>query len=498
MKINAWGTTDVGKTRDHNEDNYLVDEGINLYVVADGMGGHAAGEVASSIAAETVRDAVIKNRDLIESYVKGDDTVQKYDIAQVLEHAVQAACSDIFQKAQNEPEKKGMGTTLSLLLIAGERGFVAHVGDSRIYLIRQNNVHQITEDHSLINHLLRKGRLKRSEIESSPYAQYKNAVTRAVGVYESVEVDSLDFDILAGDRFLLCSDGLSAYLNEENIKGVFSANKPEAVPNAFVQLANNGGGHDNITAVTIYALTDEEGAAARRAVDVRLRMEVMAGMPLFAHLGYKELVRVMNITRVREYEPGEIIIQEGEPGDELLLVLDGTVDLLKEGAYITSFKRGDHFGEMALVDRSPRSATASARDKARLLVIKQNDFYKILSKEPEISVKLLWSFVKVLTDRLRQTTSQLSGERLIARAEDMSDEVDMCEEAKSFNMSDDKVEKPKEKKAEVQGGENPEHEETLNNTDATTSNLEDGRQDVDSGEASGGVEDSENETKGSS
>jgi len=437
MIIKAWGTTDVGKTRDHNEDNYLVDEEIDLYVVADGMGGHAAGEVASSIAAETVRDAVIKNRDLIESYVMGDDAVQKYDIAQILEHAVQAACSDIFQRAQNEPEKKGMGTTLSLLLIAGERGFVAHVGDSRIYLIRQNQVHQITEDHSLINHLIRKGRLKRSEIEDSPYAQYKNAVTRAVGVYESVEVDSLDFDILAGDRFLLCSDGLSAYLEDDNIKGVFESNKPEKVPSAFVQLANNGGGHDNITAVIVHALTDEEGSAARRAVDVRLRMEIMAKMPLFSHLKYKELVRVLNITRVRKYKPKDVIIREGEPGDELLVVLDGKVDLTKDGAYITSFERGAHFGEMALVDKSPRSATAIAHNEARLLVIRQDDFYKVLSKEPELSVKLLWSFVKVLTERLRQTTSQLSGERLMARAEDLSEEVDICEETQEDTQHED-------------------------------------------------------------
>ena len=154
-------------------------------------------------------------------------------------------------------------------------------------------------------------------------------------------------------------------------------------------------------------------------------------MPLFAHLSYKELVRVMSITRVRSYDPKEVVIKEGEPGDELMLVLDGTIDLLKDTAYITSFERGDHFGEMALVDKRPRSATALARDEARLLIIKQEDFYRILAKEPELSVKLLWSFVKVLTERLRQTTTQLSGERLVATAEDLSDEVDLCEEASS-------------------------------------------------------------------
>src|SRR5438477_3417640 len=188
LETRFWAATDTGKQRDHNEDNFLVDKKLNLFVVADGMGGHAAGEVASQIAVHEVSRVVRENADVIGRFVEQHDVNARQEILAVMEHAVQTACASIYHRGQQEPDKRGMGTTTSALLIAGDRGFIAHVGDSRIYLLRQNQVHQLTEDHSLINELVRRGKLKRDEIDTSPYAKYKNAVTRAVGAYESVEV----------------------------------------------------------------------------------------------------------------------------------------------------------------------------------------------------------------------------------------------------------------------------------------------------------------------
>ena len=204
--IHFWAATDVGRVRDHNEDNFLVDKALNLFVVADGMGGHAAGEVASAVAVQTLRDVVSRNKDLIDAYREGSQIASSRDITSLLEHAVQKACAEIYTKAQDDPEKRGMGTTLSALLVINNRGFIAHVGDSRIYLLRGGRVVQLTEDHSLVNELIKRGKLTEAQAETSPY---KNAVTRAVGVYESVEVDTIDFDVLPGDQFLLASDGLT-------------------------------------------------------------------------------------------------------------------------------------------------------------------------------------------------------------------------------------------------------------------------------------------------
>src|SRR3569623_3274281 len=191
-------------------------------MVADGMGGHAAGEVASSIAVHESRDAANNKKDQIDRYRGDHPGVQPYEILQGLEHAVQEACGAVFRRAQAEPDKRGMGTTATVLMIAGTgdhlRGFIAHVGDSRVYLARQNQVHVLTEAHSLLNEHVRRGKLNREQIETSPYKQYKNAVTRAVGVSGSVEVDTFDFDILPGDRFLIASDGMYAYIPSDAIR----------------------------------------------------------------------------------------------------------------------------------------------------------------------------------------------------------------------------------------------------------------------------------------
>src|SRR6186713_1085570 len=293
------------------------------------MGGHAAGEVASSITVHQVRDAVYANRDLVERFKAGDPEVQAVELLQVLEHAIQDACGTVYNRAQAEPEKRGMGTTTSVLLIAGApgrlRGFIAHVGDSRIYLARQGQCHQLTEDHSLMNELVRRGKIRREEFESSPYKQFKNAVTRAVGVYASVEVDTFDFDILPGDRFLLCSDGMYVYLDEENLPATLSEGEVEEVPRELIERANRGGGHDNITAVLVRVGDDAPAELGERAVEVSLKIEVLKGMQLFRYLSYKELVRVMNITETREFAEQEAIIREGEPGDAMYVLLTGSV-----------------------------------------------------------------------------------------------------------------------------------------------------------------------------
>ena len=421
MQIDFWAATDCGKTRDHNEDNFLVDKKLRVFVVADGMGGHAAGEVASSLCVRKVRDAVAESRDLIERFAGGDRTVDRGEVLRLLERAVQTSCSAIYERAKREPEKRGMGTTCSLLMLVGDRGFIAHVGDSRIYLTRQGQVHQLSEDHSLVNELVRRGKLKLEDIDSSPYKDYKNAVTRAVGVYESVEVDTLDFDVLPGDQFLLCSDGLHAYLDDKNILGTLAREDVKDVTKAFIELANSGGGHDNITNVVIRVLPAEQGD--QRSQELNLKIEVLKGMPIFRYLNYKELVRVMNITEVRMYKEHELIIKEGTPGEELFILLEGQVRLHKDETYIASIKRGDHFGEMALLDRGPRSASASAETDARLLLIRRKDFYDIIKNESKLSVKLLWSFLQVLTQRLRKTTADLSGARFEASLPDLTEEA---------------------------------------------------------------------------
>jgi serine/threonine protein phosphatase PrpC/CRP-like cAMP-binding protein len=424
VELKFFAATDIGRQRDHNEDNYLVDPKLKVFVVADGMGGHAAGEVASQISVHEVSRVVRENADVIERYAAQHDVNGRQEILAVMEHAVQTACASIYHRGQAEPDKRGMGTTTSALLIAGDRGFIAHVGDSRIYLLRQGQVHQLTEDHSLINELVRRGKLKRDEIDSSPYSKYKNAVTRAVGAYESVEADTLDFEVLPGDHFLLCSDGLHHYLKDSDVPEILTTDDIADAPKTLVALANAGGGHDNITAVVVRVEAGAAAdAAAARASDLANRVDVLKRMSLFKHLTYKEIMRLLNVLVVRDYKPGEKIIQEQTEGEELFIILSGKVRLHKDDAFITFLERGAHFGEMALVDRSKRSASATADEPSRALMLRRRDFYEIIRKEPTLATKLLWSFVQVLTERLRKTTADLSGARLEAQAVDLSEDV---------------------------------------------------------------------------
>ncbi len=410
-----WPVTDVGRVRDHNEDSFLVDKKLNLFIVADGMGGHAAGEVASQIASRTVRDVLARERDMLHEFEAGQ--VGRTDVLRLLESAVQQACTAVFSEGQKDESKRGMGTTLDALVLIGSRGFIAHVGDSRVYLYRQGAVHQLTEDHSLINELLRRGRLSREQIEK---LQYKNAVTRAVGVYESVEVDTLDFDVLKGDRFLLCSDGLSGYLEEAELAKLFAETPEEELAQRLVDLANECGGKDNITAVVV-KVPDAESGVDRLAREVNLKLEVLHKMPLFRHLTYQELVRVLNITEVRAFDVDQRIVDEGDEGDELFIMLTGQARVHSGEAIFTRLGPGQHLGEMALVDKAPRSASVTADEPSKLLVIRRRDFFDIIRKDHAIAVKLLWSFLGVLTERLRATNRELGEAKEKIEAEDLTD-----------------------------------------------------------------------------
>jgi len=424
MELSFWAATDVGKKREMNEDNFLVDKKLSLFIVADGMGGRASGEVASQLAVHEFRAAVEASKETIERFASGDGSVRPQEILTILESAMQGAGSTIYHKGQAEPEKRGMGTTTSALLIAGDRGFIAHVGDSRIYMLRSGQVVQLTEDHSLVNELIRRGKITKEGIEGSPYKAYKNAVTRAVGVYETVQGDTIDFEILPGDQFLLCSDGLHAYLDDQRIIDLLAREDITEVPKGLVDHANASGGHDNITALVVRVESPVAGTAPdNRAEELARKIEVLKQMPLFRHLTYKEIIRVLNVTEVREYAPGQEVIKEGTPGEEMFILLRGKIRLHKNGAFITHLLAGSHMGEMALVDRGPRSVSATADERSRVLILRRREFYQIIRKDPSLSVKLLWSFVQVLADRLRKTTEDLSGARLEANALDMTDNV---------------------------------------------------------------------------
>jgi PPM family protein phosphatase len=432
--------TDVGRKREHNEDNFLVDRALGLYVVCDGMGGHAAGEVASALAVRTFHEEVKKDAEMLRDYVAGATgvaKVSKRDISAMLEFAVNRASARVYQEASTDEKKRGMGTTLVATVVAGDTAFIVYVGDSRLYLLRDGILEQLTEDHNVYNELIKRKKMPREKVEQ--LAQ-KNAITRAVGVYEHVEPDTIVLDLAPGDRLLLCSDGLYQYFEDDldQLASRIASKDVELGVRAMVETANELGGSDNITGILIgFGGADEHDVDRTRRL--QLKRELLARMRLFRPLSERELLRVLQVTDVLEYEPDEYVMKQGDTGDELFIVLEGKVDVLRGEAHITTLEQGAHVGEMALVRNQPRSASVRANGPAELMVIRRRDFFELLRNEHALAVKLLWQFLGVVADRLAETSRELGQARVElaaeGSAEDLSDELFEDGEADDVEMA---------------------------------------------------------------
>lgn len=416
--------TDVGRKRDHNEDNYLVDKRLGLYVVCDGMGGHAAGEVASALAVRTFHEEVKKEVDMLADYVAdkaGAERVSKREISNMLEFAVGRASAKVYAEAMRDEKKRGMGTTLVAVVIAGQTAFITYVGDSRVYLLRDGLLEQVTEDHNVFNELIKRKKMPR---EKAAQVAQKNAITRAVGVYEHAEPDSIVLDLVAGDRLLLCSDGLYQYFEDtlEDLSDRMGADDLDVAVRGLIDRSNEAGGSDNITGVLLRVGSGTEEDAAR-AKQLQLKRELLAKMRLFRPLSDRELLRVLQVTDVMSYQDGAFVMKQGDNGEELFIVLSGQVDILRGGAVIATLDAGAHVGEMALVRNQPRSASVRAKGPAELMVIRRRDFFELLRTEHALAVKLLWQFLGVVADRLAETSRELGQAREELAVEDLTEEL---------------------------------------------------------------------------
>src|SRR5271154_583787 len=243
----GYALTDLGRKRACNEDAFFVDDALGLYVVADGMGGHAAGEVASREAVDTLYGMVKRGISGVPEFVDPVSEQNIRDACRLMESAVQAATYFVFSIAEIDRDKSGMGTTISALLVRGDYAITAQVGDSRIYLVHDGVVEQLTEDHTLIAWQLKQGLITPQEAARSPH---KNVITRAVGNREYVQVDTRCVQLAPGVRFLLCSDGLHGYIKDEDIPTIVAMGGTATVER-FIALANERGGKDNITAILV-------------------------------------------------------------------------------------------------------------------------------------------------------------------------------------------------------------------------------------------------------
>jgi len=244
VSLIAWAKSDIGRKRAHNEDFYFLSANDGIFIIADGMGGHKSGDKASKLAVESVAHEFLSRKTSFAT----DET--NTTVGQALEQALNKAAAIVYEAQKADPALSGMGTTLSALAIADNRAFISHIGDTRIYCLRENNLHQLTSDHSLVNEHVQAGIMSAEEARTS---SLRNIITRAIGHNKIVLADHFSMSLKDKDLFLLCSDGLNTMVTDQEISYILNNNSPEKALDKLISAANSKGGEDNISVILIQA-----------------------------------------------------------------------------------------------------------------------------------------------------------------------------------------------------------------------------------------------------
>lgn len=401
--VRSFSRTDIGLKRDGNEDSFLADDASGLYVVADGMGGHAAGEVASRQVIESVRAALAERWERLNELAASPEVEARAALEGIMQQALLRACRDVHELAKQDPRRHKMGSTCVAVLCLNDKALLGHVGDSRVYLHRGGALHRLTEDHTLGAEQVRRGFLTEEEVHQMPT---RNILLRAVGLEPAVAVDTLVTDLYPGDALLLCSDGLYGELTDAELSGWLAQKDLSGAPAALVELANARGGKDNATAVVVSVGEDVALHAGEAATT-----DVLRTIPLFAQLSYKELLELLSISAARRFAPGAAIVTEGEEGRELFAIVRGKVAVLKGDLPIAQLGPGGYFGEMVMFDDPHRSASVVATEPTATIAIDRQGLQALMKRNAELANKLLWNFTRMLATRLRATSESLGRSR---------------------------------------------------------------------------------------
>lgn len=420
IQISARGATDVGKKRNVNEDSLGVDEAAGFFVLADGMGGHESGALASKAAVETMHKELVAKRAVFDRFRDDPSEATSGAAIAAVVAAFEKTCAHVFDLGGEGKSRRRMGSTLDVVVRMGDHALLAHVGDGRVYMLRDGKCNRLTEDHTIVAEQLRAGIVTAEEAEKSPY---RGVLTRAMGTHQSVKVDTLLVELNDGDQLLMCTDGLHKYADEETLARLVGPVPSPDVVTKLVEHANASGGADNVSVIllgcreapAVAAAPEVGGRPLGRTLPlgdtqsrrVSSRIDAICKLPLFQHLSYREQVAVLAVAKSRIYEEGATIVEQGTAGGEMFIIIDGRLVVERDGLKIAELGPGGHFGEMSLVDDAARSATVKARTRTDVLSIGQNEMNGLMRVDPVLGVKILWNFVQVLSMRLRTASAEI-------------------------------------------------------------------------------------------
>jgi serine/threonine protein phosphatase PrpC len=387
-RLTAGAKSHVGNVRPHNEDAHAVQTAAGRFLVCDGMGGHAAGEIASALAVDVVSRRWADLDAAVAAWGDGSASGPRRALFRGLRAGVLAAHEQIVADSLADLRKRGMGTTFVGLQIAGSHGIVCHAGDSRAYLVRDGHAEQLTEDHTLLARLAAAGVDVAAVGDNS---RWRGVLTNALGIGEYTRVAMLAVPLATGDRFLLCSDGISEYVSLDEVAAVLSAQaSPARAADQLVQIALDRGGGDNATAVVVHVAAGGPHSAAQRRRDD----QVLARCRLLERLSPGQRLRALRIAVERSFAAGEVLPATTADDRLAWLVLDGEVErggaVVRGGAVL--------YPESLLVDRPALDAKSqgTARSAVRALAIGRDDFGEITVDEPDLAEPLFQALADIL------------------------------------------------------------------------------------------------------
>lgn len=410
MKFLSLSLTDKGLVRKNNEDSFLELPEIGLFAIADGMGGELCGEVASETAINSLRDFVTENRAVIDAFQMNPSAENKTQVLDMLADSLRNANAVVFKEALQRGIDGKMGTTLTVLLVQENTGFMVHAGDSRLYMIRNCEITQLSTDHTLINDY----RKQVGDYSGVFDEKFSGILTKAVGIQEYVEPEKLTFAILPEDKYLLCSDGLYNGLDKEfpDLHPFFSKpfeniqTEKERLKEAMRSLTDTvfrNGAPDNVSIILVsaFAVDDDEVSGTHEIVK---KFDKIRSIELFRDLEYRELLAVMAHVEIRTYNKYDVISKMSAEDRELFVILDGKVSALKGSKLLKTFRSGDHIGDVTFLSGEIPTYNLFLDKTSSFLVIKKSAFDKIVAEEPIIGVKLLTRLATVLAKQTNIAT----------------------------------------------------------------------------------------------
>ena len=381
------GAISLTGRRSNNEDALLCLPRQGIFAVSDGMGGLDAGEVASQMAVESLQDAAPRIEKLREQLNKTAGSEQKIALADLLDELFQDTTASIYRHGIAHAQR--LGATLTAGVLTGGSMFITHVGDSRFYIIRDGHAAALTEDHSVAALRLRQGRITPEQYSVS---DKRNLLYQALGVVHEVEPDFLEIELDDGDILLFCSDGVWGSLSNAQIGKLSRFEDMQEAAHYLVNAAYRQGSDDNLTAV-VYRY--------RQPLVARANWEwLLRGAPLFSHFTHAERIRLAPFLHEIQVSPGVALCEEGEVGEELFVLLEGEVSITRHGVELVKLHPPQHFGEIALALRCSRTATVTATEDSRLLVMHRDQVDDLIRRSPRLGARFTTRLLENLAERV--------------------------------------------------------------------------------------------------